>query len=256
MLTSKAAAAQVAHWMSYLPHAGQLDARLPRPAGRLALPGERPARAAQPVPGPGATPPPLLCNLPTKRGGVSLVYFSSAIITGSRLYGTIGVVFTLLTWFIAIGAVIVPGAVAGATWDQRCRSSRGARRREAATGPPRSSRHSRRLARPHLHSRSPADTSLTGFPPLSRVLRPARNMLPRCACRGEVRAMSTAGGANAHDRHQQRIVRASTTNPPPQAIGTTSPWLHAADTHKAPTSANFPRPPGARHFAHVVTPGG
>ena len=103
-------------------------------------------------------------------------------------------------------------------------------------------------ARPHLHSRSPVDTSLTGFPPLSRVLRPARNMLPRCACRGEVRAMSTAGGAKAHDRHQQRIVRASTTNPPPQAIGTTIPWLHAADTHKAPTSANFPRPPGARHF--------
>jgi hypothetical protein len=112
-----------------------------------------------------------------------------------------------------------------------------------------------RRARPHLHSRSAVDTSLTGVPPLSRVLRPARNMLPRCACRGEVRAMSTAGGAKAHDRHQQRIVRASTTNPPPQAIGTTIPWLHAADTHKAPTSANFPRPPGARHFAHVVTPG-
>ena len=49
----------------------------------------------------------------------SSVCFSSAIISGSRLYGTIGVVFTLLTWFIAIGAVIVPGAVAGATWDQR-----------------------------------------------------------------------------------------------------------------------------------------
>ena len=29
-----AAAAQVAQWMSYLPHAGQWDARLPRPAGR------------------------------------------------------------------------------------------------------------------------------------------------------------------------------------------------------------------------------
>ncbi len=49
----------------------------------------------------------------------SSVYFSSAIISDSRLYGTIGVVFTLLTWFIAIGAVIVLGAVAGATWDQR-----------------------------------------------------------------------------------------------------------------------------------------
>jgi membrane protein len=49
----------------------------------------------------------------------SSVCFSSAIISGSRLYGTIGVVFSLMTWFIAIGAVIVPGAVAGATWDQR-----------------------------------------------------------------------------------------------------------------------------------------
>jgi len=49
----------------------------------------------------------------------SSVYFSAAIISDSRLYGTIGVVFTLLTWFIAIGAVIVLGAVAGATWDQR-----------------------------------------------------------------------------------------------------------------------------------------
>ena len=56
--------------------------------------------------------------------------FSSAIISGSRLYGTIGVVFTLLTWFIAIGAAIVPGAVAGATWDQRQGRSGGTR-----TGP-------------------------------------------------------------------------------------------------------------------------
>jgi membrane protein len=49
----------------------------------------------------------------------SSVYFSAAIISDNRLYGTIGVAFTLLTWFIAIGAVIVLGAVAGATWDQR-----------------------------------------------------------------------------------------------------------------------------------------
>ena len=49
----------------------------------------------------------------------SLAYFSSAVISDSRLYGTIGVVFSFLTWFIAIGAVIVLGAAAGATWDQR-----------------------------------------------------------------------------------------------------------------------------------------
>ena len=47
----------------------------------------------------------------------SAIYFSPAIISDSRLYGTIGVVFTLLTWFIAIGAVIVPGAAGVATWD-------------------------------------------------------------------------------------------------------------------------------------------
>ena len=49
----------------------------------------------------------------------SAVYFSAAIVSDSRLYGTIGVVFSLLTWFIAIGAVIVLGAVGGVTWDQR-----------------------------------------------------------------------------------------------------------------------------------------
>jgi membrane protein len=49
----------------------------------------------------------------------SAVYFSAAIISDSRLYGTIGVVFSLMIWFIAIGAVIVLGAVAGATWNSR-----------------------------------------------------------------------------------------------------------------------------------------
>jgi membrane protein len=49
----------------------------------------------------------------------SSVYFSGAIISDSRLYGTIGVVFSLMIWFIAIGAVIVLGAVAGATWNSR-----------------------------------------------------------------------------------------------------------------------------------------
>jgi len=57
----------------------------------------------------------------------SAVYFSSSIISDSRLYGTIGVVFSLMIWFIAIGAVVVLGAVAGTTWDQRKARSRGAR---------------------------------------------------------------------------------------------------------------------------------
>ncbi len=40
-------------------------------------------------------------------------------VSDSRLYGPIGVVFTLMIWFIAIGAVIVLGAAAGATWAER-----------------------------------------------------------------------------------------------------------------------------------------
>ena len=57
----------------------------------------------------------------------SSVYFSASIVSDSRLYGTIGVVFSLMIWFIAIGAVIVLGAVAGATWNQHKGRSRQAR---------------------------------------------------------------------------------------------------------------------------------
>jgi len=57
----------------------------------------------------------------------STVYFSSSIIDDSRLYGPIGVVFSLMVWFIAIGAVVVLGAAAGATWDQRKARSAGAK---------------------------------------------------------------------------------------------------------------------------------
>jgi len=64
----------------------------------------------------------------------SSVYFSSAIISDSRLYCTIGIVFTLLTWFIAIGAVIVLGAVAGVTWDQRKGRSGGNQDRSTRSG--------------------------------------------------------------------------------------------------------------------------
>jgi membrane protein len=53
----------------------------------------------------------------------SSLYFSSVIIDDSKLYGTIGVVFTLLTWFMLIGAVIVLGATFGAVWQRRARSS-------------------------------------------------------------------------------------------------------------------------------------
>ncbi len=43
-------------------------------------------------------------------------YFSSTVVSESHLYGSIGVVFTLVTWFIAIGAVLALGAVSGVVW--------------------------------------------------------------------------------------------------------------------------------------------
>ena len=46
----------------------------------------------------------------------SSVYFSPILISDSHSYGTIGVVFSLLTWFFLIGAIIVLGAVLGAAW--------------------------------------------------------------------------------------------------------------------------------------------
>jgi membrane protein len=52
-------------------------------------------------------------------GFFSSLYFSSVIIDDSKTYGTIGVVFTFLTWFILIGSVVVLGAAGGAVWQQR-----------------------------------------------------------------------------------------------------------------------------------------
>lgn len=53
----------------------------------------------------------------------SSLYFSSVVISDSKEYGTIGVVFTLLTWFILVGFVFVLGAACGALWQQRSRPS-------------------------------------------------------------------------------------------------------------------------------------
>jgi membrane protein len=49
----------------------------------------------------------------------SSLYFSTTVIDDSKTYGTIGVVFTFLTWFILIGGVIVLGAALGAVWEAR-----------------------------------------------------------------------------------------------------------------------------------------
>ena len=52
-------------------------------------------------------------------GVFSKFYFSSTIISDSRTYGTIGAIFGILTWLIAIAAVIILGAVAGVVWERR-----------------------------------------------------------------------------------------------------------------------------------------
>jgi membrane protein len=55
-------------------------------------------------------------------GGLGLFskfYFSGTIVSDSKTYGTIGAIFGIMTWFIAIGAVIILGAVAGAVWADR-----------------------------------------------------------------------------------------------------------------------------------------
>jgi membrane protein len=52
-------------------------------------------------------------------GIFSKFYFSSTIVSDSRTYGIIGAVFGILTWLVAIGAVIILGAVAGVAWRDR-----------------------------------------------------------------------------------------------------------------------------------------
>jgi membrane protein len=47
------------------------------------------------------------------------LYFSSTITSDSKLYGKIGVVFSLLTWFIAFAAVVMLGALTGDVWQSR-----------------------------------------------------------------------------------------------------------------------------------------
>jgi membrane protein len=52
---------------------------------------------------------------------LSPIYFSATLVDDSKTYGTIGVVFTILTWFVLIGGVIVLGAAIGAVWQERSR---------------------------------------------------------------------------------------------------------------------------------------
>jgi membrane protein len=47
------------------------------------------------------------------------VVFSSTIISNYNKYGSIGVVFAFMSWLIAIGVVIILGAVFGVVWRER-----------------------------------------------------------------------------------------------------------------------------------------
>jgi membrane protein len=58
----------------------------------------------------------------------SAIYFSSTVSSDSKLYGSIGVVFSLLTWFILISTVIVLGVAGGAAWQDSVDRRRALRR--------------------------------------------------------------------------------------------------------------------------------
>jgi len=56
--------------------------------------------------------------------GMEVVFsfiFSSTVIEDNKKYGAIGVVFALMSWLIAIGVVIIIGAVVGVVWLERRR---------------------------------------------------------------------------------------------------------------------------------------
>jgi membrane protein len=52
-------------------------------------------------------------------GFFSSLYFSSVLVDDAKTFGTIGVTFTLLTWFVLISGVIMLGAAGGAVWETR-----------------------------------------------------------------------------------------------------------------------------------------
>jgi uncharacterized BrkB/YihY/UPF0761 family membrane protein len=68
--------------------------------------------------------------------GVSSKFcFSATVISDRKTYGTIGAVFGIMTWLIAIGAVPVLGAVTGVAWEEwRNQQARGALSRLGGSG--------------------------------------------------------------------------------------------------------------------------
>ena len=46
-------------------------------------------------------------------------FFSGMVISNSKEYGPIGIIFALMAWLIAIGVVVILGAVTGIVWQER-----------------------------------------------------------------------------------------------------------------------------------------
>jgi membrane protein len=49
----------------------------------------------------------------------SKFYFSQALISSAKTYGSIGVIFVIMTWLIAVGVVVALGGVVGVVWRER-----------------------------------------------------------------------------------------------------------------------------------------
>jgi len=47
------------------------------------------------------------------------LFFSAMVISDDNKYGPIGIIFALLSYLIAIGVVVIMGAVAGLVWQER-----------------------------------------------------------------------------------------------------------------------------------------
>jgi membrane protein len=52
------------------------------------------------------------------------LFFSGMVISNDQKYGPIGIVFALLSYLIAIGIVVILGAVAGLVWQERSAAQR------------------------------------------------------------------------------------------------------------------------------------
>ena len=116
------------------------------------------------------------------------VIFSGTVISDDKKYGPIGVVFALMSWLIAIGVVIILGAVAGIVWQERNLSFRAASRNCGGTGSaPEGNGHDRDGSPPSPGADGTLAAGKTQGPPVSEAA-----LLPR-----PIRARRCGAGATA-----------------------------------------------------------